>query len=611
MNHKTILLSLFLFWIAGQLYAQTGIAVPSMSSTDQVFQNLVNQYKISGASFAIARQGKLVYARSFGYSDQAGQVNAQPYNLYRIASVSKPVTSIGIMKLIENGQLTLTQKVFGPTGILNQSYYSTITDNRVLNITVQNLLEHSGGWNRNVSGDPMFNAINIANAMGVASPPADTTILKYMLGRNLDFTPGSASQYSNFGYLILGRVIEKVTGMPYEEYMQKQILEPLGIFDMVLGKNLLANAYEREGYYADYTNAPLASSVYNNGQSVPWPYGGFNVEAMDAHGGWIATARDLVRLLSAVDGFTTRPDILSTTTRQTMVTPSAVDPNYAKGWSVNTFNHWWHNGSLPGTSSIWVRTSSGYLWAAILNTRDAVGNINGALDNAMWNSISNVSNWPTHNWFNCPTIPAKNLMAIGTADSTVTLNFEAGNGTQRMVVVHEGSKIRSFPLDGQLYSANARFGSGDDLGSEHFVVYNGSGNQVVISGLNPGDSYFFRVFEYKVEASQPLYLIANTASETSLELTTSIQNGNLMVDFRAWPSPARDILQIAFTLDHPQPIELTLQNQLGQIVKHQSITGQDLNQEIALPVADVASGIYLLKATGLQGSAVRKVVIQP
>ena len=108
--------------------------------------------------------------------------------------------------------------------------------------------------------------------------------------------------------LVLGEVIEKKTGMTYENYVKQNIFAPLGIYDIRLGKNLLADKQEREG---EYINPFTTLSAYGTGQFVPAQYGGASVEAMDAHGGWIATARDLVRLLTAVDGFPSRPDILS------------------------------------------------------------------------------------------------------------------------------------------------------------------------------------------------------------------------------------------------------------------------------------------------------------
>src|SRR5690606_27213462 len=112
--------------------------------------------------------------------------------------------------------------------------------------------------------------------------------------------PGTQSQYSNFGYCVLGRVIEKISGTTYEDYVQTNILAPLGINTMQLGYNLLANQLPKEVNYYDYPGAPMAVSVYDNSTSVPWPYGGFNLEFMDAHGGWVASAEDLLKLVCAI-----------------------------------------------------------------------------------------------------------------------------------------------------------------------------------------------------------------------------------------------------------------------------------------------------------------------
>ena len=107
-------------------------------------------------------------------------------------------------------------------------------------------------------------------------------------------------------------------------------------------------------------------SCYNTGQQVPAAYGGFQVEAMSAHGGWLFSARDLVRLALAADGFATRPDVLSKATLQSMTQPSAGCAWYAKGWMVN--GTWWHTGQLDGTASLVARTASGYTWVILVNT---------------------------------------------------------------------------------------------------------------------------------------------------------------------------------------------------------------------------------------------------
>jgi N-acyl-D-amino-acid deacylase len=95
----------------------------------------------------------------------------------------------------------------------------------------------------------MFYPVQIAKSLGVASPASPTDIIRFMLTRPLDFDPGSRYWYSNFGYCVLGRIIEKVSGTSYEEFVRKEIFRPLGIEDVVLGKSLLSQRASREVRY--------------------------------------------------------------------------------------------------------------------------------------------------------------------------------------------------------------------------------------------------------------------------------------------------------------------------------------------------------------------------
>ena len=115
-----------------------------------------------------------------------------------------------------------------------------------------------------------------------------------------------------------------------------------------------------------------------------------NVTRMDSHGGWLASATDLVRFAMHVDGLAAERSILKPDTIKTMTAPSAANRGYAKGWAVNGRN-WWHNGSLPGTTSIMVRTQSGFCWAALANARH--GESGGALDRLVWTMVRAVGAW--------------------------------------------------------------------------------------------------------------------------------------------------------------------------------------------------------------------------
>jgi CubicO group peptidase (beta-lactamase class C family) len=469
----TGIIAVTVFAFALPIFAQTGIPIGSMSQCDTQMQTFLTNYQIPGATFTIAKNGKLIYMRAFGTANRAGTEVTQPYHMFRIASVSKPITSVAIMKLIENGQLSLSDKVFGPGGILNVDPYfanANVTDSRVYNITIQNLLEHAAGWNRDLPAgplspypfvfghsDPIAFPLHVTQTLGEPNPVTRRGMIKYLIQKGLDFAPGTASNYSNIGFLVLGEVIEKKTGMTYENYVKQNIFAPLGIYDIRLGKNLLADKQEREG---EYVTSPtfLVPSVYGTGQNVPWEYGGWSIEAMDAHGGWIATARDLVRLLTAVDGFPSRPDILSPTTIQIMTTPSATNPGYAKGWQVSPANNWSHGGSLDGTSSIMVRTNSQYTWAIILNKRTNASGFGTALQMLGFNCINSTTTFPTHDLFDVPTQNASAMNFSNITSNSMSVNWTNGSGDGRVLIVRAGAAPNKFPLDGTEYSPQVDLG---------------------------------------------------------------------------------------------------------------------------------------------------------
>jgi CubicO group peptidase (beta-lactamase class C family) len=508
------------------IFAQTGIPVGSMSQCDTQIQTFLNNYQLPGATFAIAKNGKLVYMRAFGAANQAGTEATQPYHMFRIASISKPITSIAIMKLIENGQLSLSDKPFGPGGILNADPYfanANVTDTRVYNITIQNLLEHSDGWNRDVPmspnplppypwgyphSDPIAFPLHVTQTLGEPNPVTERALIKFSIQKGLNFAPGTGNNYSNIGYLVLGEVIEKKTGMTYENYVKQNIFAPLGIYDIRLGKNLLEDKQEREG---EYINNFITLSAYGTGEFVPWQYGGWSIEAMDAHGGWISTARDLVRLLTAVDNFPTRPDILSASTIQNMTTPSATFSGYAKGWVIN-FNAqtWGHGGSLDGSSSEMLRTNDQYNWAVIVNKRSTASGFQAALANLGRNCVNSTTTFPTHDLFDVPTQNASAMNFSNVSSNSITVNWTNGDGDGRVLIMRAGGMPNKFPLDGTDYAASPQ----TDLGDGNYVVYSGTGNSATVGNLNGNTNYQFRLYEYKKNVNTgnyALYQLANPA----------------------------------------------------------------------------------------------------
>ncbi len=358
----------------------------------------MKNYDIRGASVAIAREGKLLYARGFGYATLKDSMPAEPYNRFRIASVSKLVTAVAVLKLQEEGRLSVNDHVFGPDGILDDTLFAHPKDKRVFDITVGHLLAHEGGWSQRF-GDQMFMPDVVSRTMGVPMPVDTKTIIRFALDKNLHFTPGAGQSYSNLGYSILGLVIEKVSGMSYDEYCSSAVLEPLGIYDMALGHNLPGQALPLEVSYYEVDNAPLKPSVYGTGEMLPASRGGNDIEALGAAGAWVATAPDLMRLLLAVDGFDNPKDIL---TPESITFMTDVYNGYAPvGWRATMVNgSWWRTGSFPGTTAMMKRLPDGTAWVVLLNTSAWNGpELSTDIDQMMSRFIGRVKEWPQTDLF--------------------------------------------------------------------------------------------------------------------------------------------------------------------------------------------------------------------
>lgn len=383
----------------------------NFEAVEESVQSFLNKWSINGVSVAIAKDGKLVYARGFGYADTATKAYTQPFNKFRIASVSKLVTAIGIMKLREEGKISLDDKVFGPDGILDDPYFGTPRDKRVYSITIEHLLSHEGGWTQRY-GDHMFMPLVIAESMGIGTPPDTKTIVRYALDRKLHFTPGAGRSYSNLGYSILGLVIEKLSGMGYEEYCRKEIFEPLGIYDMQIAGNLLSERAPLEVTYYEPHGSALKPSLYHNGELCPSCYGGNDVRALGAAGAWIATAPDLMRLLLAIDGFDSKPDILS---MESIALMTAHENGEApKGWkSILNDGTWWRTGYFSGTSAIMKRQSDGFSWVFLSNSSTWNGSaIYSHINTMMSKILTKVNTWPDYDLLdNSLPVPLKTTLS--------------------------------------------------------------------------------------------------------------------------------------------------------------------------------------------------------
>lgn len=308
---------------AYQILAQTGI-----SDLDKLFYEFKEKYSIPGVSFAILKMGtgEIVYKTGVGFAEVESQVRTRPDHLFRLASISKQFTTICVMKLVDQGLLTVEDKVFGPSGILKDKY-SAVSE-RAAKVTVRNLLDHTSGWESNP--DPMF-------TNSFKGQTLDERI-EYVLA-SPQVEPGTRYSYFNMGFGMLGKIIEQKTGKKFEVFL-KEVLAEAGITDIHVGGDRSGKRTNEVIYYSQ--------DGYNG-------YGN-EMEVIAAAGGIIASTEQMMKLITYIDGRDNPKDILTPATRTLMLTSSGSN-TYALGWRMNHRlfpGAWYHGGNLAGTGTFWV-----------------------------------------------------------------------------------------------------------------------------------------------------------------------------------------------------------------------------------------------------------------
>jgi N-acyl-D-amino-acid deacylase len=388
-------------------------------SIEQAFGREMRQFmaerRIPGGALAVVKDQRLVFRHGYGWADREQKQLVKPDSLFRIASLSKPFTALAILKLVESGKLDINASAIAAAGFEASAAGAKPPDPRLNSITVRHCLHHTAGWDREAGGDPMFRSVEIAKAMGVPAPAKPETIIRYMLGQRLDFDPGSRFAYSNFGYCLLGRVIEKSSGLAYPDFVRRSALLPMGIRTMRLGASLERDRCDKEVRYYTVEDRRGPSVFANCPGEVPEPYGTFCLEAMDSHGGWLASAIDLARFAAVLDAPEPNTCLKAETLKllyEPRAPPVSRNPDgspaaayYACGWNVrpkrNGTANYWHNGSLPGTASLLVRRFDGLSWVALFNQRSEQSKLpDSAIDGALHRAADSVAEWPDTNLFN-------------------------------------------------------------------------------------------------------------------------------------------------------------------------------------------------------------------
>jgi CubicO group peptidase (beta-lactamase class C family) len=340
----------------------------SFKAIDREVREFMRYWGIQGISLSVMRNDSLMFSKGYGWADKEKNEVMTPRNILRLASVSKLVTAVGIMKLWEQGRLSLGDRVFGPEGILcDPAWTALIKDSLYYDITIEHLLRHQGGFSTK-GGDPMFSTRSIMVQNRLRTPPDHETLVRTQLGKPLAFVPGETQEYSNFGFLLLSMVIEAVTGSDYEDWMQENVLKPAGCMDFHIANNYYSDKYPNEVHYYVQPDDQPVSEYDNSGRTVVRCYGGNDIHALSGAGAWAASTAELCRFVAAIDGRPQVPDIISVESVRRMTEWFDRD-TFSLGWNdTKPTGEWTRTGTFSGTSALIKYFPDGECWVLVTNT---------------------------------------------------------------------------------------------------------------------------------------------------------------------------------------------------------------------------------------------------
>jgi N-acyl-D-amino-acid deacylase len=339
----------------------SGKAGPGLEPFDATMKTIMDRHGVPGAALAIAKGGKLLCARAYGWSNVAKGLAAAPDTLFGLASVSKPITAVAVLKLAEEGKLKLDDPVFDILSYIKPPKGARV-DPRLKEITVRHCLNHSGGWDRNTTGDPINWQPQICRMFGARPPLRPGQLISFVMGVPLNFKPGTDTRYSNTGYIILGEVVAKVSGQLYEQYVTDKILKPMGITKTRL-----------TGFDGAYQAGEALRYLPGSWVALP----AMLLPMINATGGWSSSVVDLARFLTNIDG-SRGESVLSEKSRKLMLEqpPAPLRPRQngtwvGLGWDSVLVNDkgtaYYKEGAYQGMRTFMKRLPNGVSWALVYN----------------------------------------------------------------------------------------------------------------------------------------------------------------------------------------------------------------------------------------------------
>jgi CubicO group peptidase (beta-lactamase class C family) len=297
------------------------------NSTEEEISHLVQRFAeldMFSGTVLVAQDGQIIYEGAFGEANKDFGIPNNLNTKFNIGSIGKTFTAVAIMQLIEHGQLELSDPV--------SKFLPDCPWPEKDKITIYHLLTHTSGLGDYLEHENYLGTIPRISRID--------DVLPLVYDQKPQSIPGKEFSYSNSGYLLLGVIIEKVSGLSYSKYLQQHIFQPAGMTESGL-------FYENEvlpGRSIGYTKT-WDGSYISNVLTVPAPC---------PAGGLRTTARDLLKFDQALLGST----LLSESSKETMYSTTEFNPTYACGWEIKEYQgHKFigHSGGADGIEAYFYR----------------------------------------------------------------------------------------------------------------------------------------------------------------------------------------------------------------------------------------------------------------
>ncbi len=350
------------FSAVGQIAFMTACAFPQapMQNLVNTLQPFVDHHSLAGAVMLVANKSQVLELSAVGYSDVAAKKPMQTNDLFWIASESKPITATALMMLVDEGKVHLDDPVakylpeFNNLWVkVNQSNDQVVLKRPRHAITVREILSHT-------SGMPFASAMEQPTLDRL---PLRIAVLSYAM-TPLDSEPGTKYAYANAGLNTAGRIIEVVSGMPYEKFLSERLFKPLGMRDTTFRPNkrqiaLLAKSYKPNAAKTDLEETPITQLKYplDDPSRYPFPAGGL-----------FSTAQDMCRFgqLFLNDGMFGGKRLISAEAIHEMTskqTGNDIPENYGLGWGTGG-DGFGHGGAYATNLAIDTKRGLVFVWMA-------------------------------------------------------------------------------------------------------------------------------------------------------------------------------------------------------------------------------------------------------